>query len=509
MKITVPKTKAERDQLLRAAEALRSADGTFKDDEARQGFDARMEAIETFDRQPPVAQPAPVPPPSDADRIRAEERARITGITDAVRIAKLDASVAAEMIGRNLTLDQARAEIFAKLAEKDQADPQHTQLRMGEDAHDKWLRGATAWLLQRSGMASLVAKHDKTAAGDPGEFRGMTLLDLAKDVLHRAHVSVRGVDRMDIAGKAMALRSNVYQTTSDFAVLLESAMHKVLVAAYAIQPDTWSRFCGSATVTDFRTHNWYRTGALTVLDDLNEHGEFKNKTVPDGEKSTFSVGTKGNIIGITREVIVNDDLGFVMRLTAMLGRSGKLTIEKAVYALLTANSGLGPTQSDSQPLFHSNRANVGTAAAISMAALDADAATMAAQMDPNDQDYLDLTPSVLVVPRGLYGTAKAINDAQYDPDTTGKLQKPNIVKGLFADIVGTHRLTSTSTTRRYLFADPSIAPVFVVSFLEGNQEPKLESQDGWRYNGVEMKARLDVGVDVVDYRGAVTNAGTA
>ena len=41
----------------------------------------------------------------------------------------------------------------------------------------------------------------------------------------------------------------------------------------------------------------------------------------------------------------------------------------------------------------------------------------------------------------------------------------------------------------------------------GQQEPVLETQDGWRYNGVEMKARLDFGVDVVDYRGAVTNAG--
>jgi hypothetical protein len=112
---------------------------------------------------------------------------------------------------------------------------------------------------------------------------------------------------------------------------------------------------------------------------------------------------------------------------------------------------------------------------------------------------------VLLVPRGLQGTAISINQAEYDPDTTGKLQKPNIVKGLFSDIVGTGRLTGT---RRYLFADPSLYPVFMVSFLEGQREPVLETQDGWRTDGVEMKARLDFGVDVVDYRGAVTNAGT-
>jgi hypothetical protein len=139
-----------------------------------------------------------------------------------------------------------------------------------------------------------------------------------------------------------------------------------------------------------------------------------------------------------------------------------------------------------------------------MSALDADAAVMAVQTDVNGQDILDLRPSVLLVPRTLEGNAKAINGAEYDPDTTGKLQKPNIVKGLFNDVVGTGRL---SGTRRYLFADPSVAPVFVVSFLEGQQEPVIETQDGWRYNGVELKARLDVGVAAVDFRGAVTNAG--
>jgi hypothetical protein len=64
-----------------------------------------------------------------------------------------------------------------------------------------------------------------------------------------------------------------------------------------------------------------------------------------------------------------------------------------------------------------------------------------------------------------------------------------------------------SGTRRYLFADPSIAPVFEVAFLEGQTAPVLESRDGWRVDGTEMRVRLDYGVAAVDYRGAVTNAG--
>jgi hypothetical protein len=268
--------------------------------------------------------------------------------------------------------------------------------------------------------------------------------------------------------------------------------------------DTWSRVCGIGTVSDFRAHNWYRLGSLTEYDSLNEHGEFKNKAIPDGEKASYSATTKGNIIAITREVIVNDDMGAIVRLTEMLGRAGKLTIEKAFYSLLGQNSGLGPTQGDAQPLFHANRSNVSAGAALSVDAIDADRVVMASQRDPGSNEYLDLRPSVLLVPIGLGGRAREVNAQEYNDESNKQQRRPNVVRGLFSDVVDTPRL---SGTRRYLFADPATAPVFLVSFLDGQQEPVLETQDGWRYNGVEMKGRLDFGIDVVDYRGAITNAG--
>lgn len=447
----------------------------------------------------------------NAEQLRADavaqERARITDIQKAVRVAGLDAAVAEDLVGRGLTIDKARAAIFEKMGEREQKLPTQTRgaIEMGDDARDKFIRGAANWLLVRSGMAGIVAKHEGTTADkiQPGEFRGMSLLDLAREVLERSGISTRGLSRMDIASLAFS-RSGNYQTTSDFSTLLENALHKVLRAAYATQNDTWSRFCGVGSVTDFRSHNWYRLGALGSLDSLNEHGEFKNKSIPDAEKTTFAATTKGNIIAITREVVVNDDIGAVMRLTEMLGRAAKLTIEKAVYTQLTANAGLGPTQSDTNPLFHSGRANINTsAAAITVASIEADRAVMRSQMDPNSQEYLDLNPTVLLVPVGKRGDALTINEALFDP-ADSKFQKPNTVRGLFREVIDTPRI---SGTRRYLFADPTVAPVFLVSFLEGVQEPVLETQDGWRTSGVEMKARLDFGVDVVDYRGAVTNAG--
>jgi hypothetical protein len=111
---------------------------------------------------------------------------------------------------------------------------------------------------------------------------------------------------------------------------------------------------------------------------------------------------------------------------------------------------------------------------------------------------------VLLVPIGLGGTARSINQAEYDPDTANKLQKPNVVNGLYRDIVDTPRLTGT---RRYSFCDATEAPVLEVAFLDGRQEPYLEVQDGFDVDGARYKVRLDYGTAAVDYRGAVTNAG--
>lgn len=504
--------KNKREQLLREAEGLKGADGSFADDQVRSAFDAKMAEAEALVAQireaeaeeAAAAESAAVR--AAADAAVAAERTRSADIHALVRKHHLEQAFADEMVRSGIAIDAARGKVLEKLAERSNQHPTNSRIAIGEDARDKFIRGAGAWLLIRSGVADLVSKFEKqTAPLDPGEFRGMSLLDLARHTLECAGVNTRGMDRMTLAGTALSHRSS-YQTPSDFTTLLENTMHKVLRAAYGLTPDTWSRFCAVGTVSDFRTHNWYRTGALSELDSLNDAGEFKNKSIPDGEKATYSVTTKGNIIAISRQTIVNDDMGAVMQLTQRLGRAGKLTIEKMVYALLAQNSNLGPTYG-SAPLFDDTaHGNVSTGAALSAAAIDADRVKMALQKEPNSNEYIDLRPSILLVPVSLGGQARVINQSQYDPDTlANKSQmKPNIVAGLFSDIIDTPRL---SGTRRYLFADPSIAPVFMVSFLEGQQEPVLETQDGWRIDGVEMKARLDVGVDAVDYRGAVTNAG--
>lgn len=439
-----------------------------------------------------------------AAEILAADKARRADIRKQFEVAAKIAGANAESL-RTLQLQceddadctpQAAADRILAAMARDVQPVAAVHIETVEDETDKRRDSIVASLLVRAGVADQRTREAARAS----QHRGAKLLDLARASLDRAGVKYGHMDQMQIVAAAFT------QGTGDFPILLENAMHKALQSAYATAPDTWSRFCAVGSVSDFRAHNRYRVGSLGNLETVNELGEFRNKTIPDGEKGSITIGTRGNIINLSRQAIINDDLGSFIGLAAMLGRSGKRTVEAAVYSLLAENSGLGPTMGDGEPLFDAAHKNIGTGSVITMAGIDADRVLMASQTDVSGNDFLDLRPAVLVVPIGLGGTARSINQAEYDPDTANKLQKPNVVNGLFRDIVDTPRLTGT---RRYLFADPNEAPVIEVAFLDGQQEPFVEQQAGFTVDGTQYKVRLDFGVAAIDYRGAVTNAGAA
>ncbi len=453
-----------------------------------------------------------------AEEAIAVERERVGEIRRISKRSGLGDAWASNLIEAGTSVAEAQRLAFEHLAARDadEFNPEGgTSISAGDDEREKFIRGASAWLFERTGTRKLIegakAKHPelfKDVAFDPGEFRGYSPIELARLCVERGGVKTRGMDRMKMVGIAFTHRSTNYQTIGDFPNILENVLGKVLLGAYAMQENTWERFCGIDTVPDFRTSNRYRTGSLPSLDVIAEHGEYKSGTIPDAAKYAISVQRMGKMFALSQETIINDDMGALTQLATELGRSSMRSIENAVYALLALNSGLGPTQSDAQPFFHANRSNVNaTGSAISVAGLDADRVVMRAQKDPNGLDYIDMTPAVLLVPDALRGTALVLNDAQYDPDTANKLQRPNMVRGLFREIVGSPRLSAAST-RRYLFADPSQAPAIVVAFLEGyGRGPVIDSQNGWRVDGVEWKVSLYAKAQMGDAKAAVTNAG--
>lgn len=372
-----------------------------------------------------------------------------------------------------------------------------THVQTVADERDKRVAAAVQAIMARAGVYGGDRKRVVMDTGNP--FRGATLMEIARASLARAGIKTDGMDKRAIVAAAFTT------STSDFPVLLENAMHKTLQGAYAVAPDTWTRFCKIGEVSDFRAHNRYRVGSLSNLDAKNELGEFVNKTIPDGEKASITAGTKGNIINISREAIINDDLGAFVGLAAAFGRAAKRTVESDVYALFALNSGMGPTLEDGKALFHADHGNLQTTgAAPTMESIEAARVAMGLQLDVGGNDYLDIRPSVWVGPLSLGGKAREVNGAEYNDEATKNQRRPNVVRGLFRDIVDTPRLTGTGW---YMFADPNDAPVIEVAFLDGVQEPYLEMEQGFDVDGSRWKVRLDFATAGIDFRGAYFNDG--
>lgn len=372
---------------------------------------------------------------------------------------------------------------------------QYPRIYTVNDQTDKYRDAVCNALLARAGVA--LGKEGPVRVDGSNPYRGRKLMDVAEMCLQRAGVRTEGMGQLAKVAAAFT------QGGSDFPILLENVIHKTLLGAYALQADTWTAFCARGEVSDFRAHNRYRVGSLSNLDAKNELGEFKNKSIPDGEKASITAGTKGNTINVSRETIINDDLGSFTGLAANLGRAAKRTIEADVYTSLALNSGMGPALADGYSLFHANHGNVSTGAP-TVTSFEVGRVVMSEQKDVSANDFLGITPSVWLGPNGLVGAAKVVVNSTYDPDANNKLQRDNIVHNMVATIVGTPRLTGTPW---YFFADPQQAPVMEVAFLDGIDAPYIEVENGFTVDGVRMKVRLDYGIAGVDYRGGVRSTG--
>ena len=268
-------------------------------------------------------------------------------------------------------------------------------------------------------------------------------------------------------------------------------------------PITYDRFCKIGDVSDFRSWSRIVPGMIGNLDGVNEAGEYRDKVIPDGTKNSIQATRKGNIISITPEVLVNDDTGAITDMARGIGAAGPRTIERAVYALIEAN----PLLADGVALFdtatHANLASSGAAPTVAL--LDAARVAMAKQTAPGtDAEYLDIRPAVALVSTGLDGTMKVLVGAEYDPDTANKLQRPNIARGIVRDIVSSPRLSANPW---YLFADPMVAPVIEVVFLNGQREPRLVQEEAFRTGGLSWRVEMPFGVGAIDYRGVYKNGG--
>jgi hypothetical protein len=164
-----------------------------------------------------------------------------------------------------------------------------------------------------------------------------------------------------------------------------------------------------------------------------------------------------------------------------------------------------PLLKDGVALFDATRGNLdGTPSAPSILSVEAARVAMASQTDIGDNDFLDIVPSIFVGGMGTGSTAREVNAQEYNDETSKNQRKPNVVRGLFNDLIDTPRI---ATNIWYLFADPTVAPVIEVVFLDGQNEPIVALEEDFRTAGVNYRVELPFGVGAIGHEGAYQNPG--
>jgi ATP-dependent protease ClpP protease subunit len=393
------------------------------------------------------------------------------------------------------TAQAASTKLLAALAANatPTAGPTHNVL----DQRDKFIAGASNAILARIEPGK---GGEKLTQGN--EFAGMGLKALIRVALRNANVS--GAERLD--GSALASKFFASHTGSDFPYLLANTAAKLLRASYANAPTTWQLWAPTLSVSDFKQHSIVSLSAFSDLATKAEGAEYTQGTASE-YRETIQASTKGKYIGLTREMVINDDLGAFTRMASALGWAAANSVDKAVYTYVEANAAL----SDTGTLFnatavttaggHANQASAN--AAVTTAALAIGEAAMAAQKDPSKTTVLGLRPRYLVVPYGKKQFAWEVLNSQTDVAQSNP-QKRNYAASLGLELVAAPNLTNA--TAWYLFADKN-TPCIEVAFLDGNQTPYIEEDVVFMTDEMRMKVRLDFGVAATEWRTGFKNVG--
>jgi hypothetical protein len=431
-------------------------------------------------------------PTAEAIAARAQEfeRERVTTIFGLADRLGLERSFAEDLIARNVPLDEARRAILDKMAAA--ADSRrvfpHVSVPLGGRDERITRRDAVIdSLLHRYSPAEFPLTEPAR------EYRGMTLLELAREFLTSAGVNVRGMSRDEVATRAL-------HSTSDFPNVLAAVTNKTLRKAYDVYPRTFLPFCRQVLATDFKAMYRVQIGEAPQLLKVNESGEFKRGTIAESKES-YRIETYGRVVAITRQVLINDDLDAFTRIPAMYGTAIATLESDVVWSIVIDNAAMA----DGVALFHADHGNLaGSGSALGVTSVGEGRATMAKQTGLDKKTILNIRPAFLIVPSSLELAAEQLIAQNLVPAKTGDVV-PQSIRTLTP--IAEPRLDAASLTAWYLAANPAQIDTIEYAYLEGQEGAYIETRNGFDVDGVEIKCRLDFGAKAIDWRGLYKNAG--
>jgi len=279
--------------------------------------------------------------------------------------------------------------------------------------------------------------------------------------------------------------------THNIANVLAATYNKFLLNGFTAVEATWSAISAVRSVSDFKTVTGIRVNGGFEFEEVAGDGELKSADASD-ETRTIKAKTYGRISSLTRQDIINDDLGALSVLPTRLGRGAAIKLNKVFWTEFLLNNST-----------YYQAATPGAGNNLAIGSLEA-AYTAYGQLNDPDGNPLGVTPGLLLVPKGLAITARKLNASANMlvsslGSTSSKVLEPqeNVMRGLLDPVESSYLPTAATASQSnwWLVANPSDLPAMEVAFLNGVRVPTVEQAEAdFNVLGVQMRGYFDFGV---------------
>lgn len=291
--------------------------------------------------------------------------------------------------------------------------------------------------------------------------------------------------------------------------ILGNVANKEILAGYMEEDNSWTEVSVVKPVNNFHLVTSYRMLDNLEYEEIGPAGEIKHGTL-DQESYTRQAKTYAKMLGLTRQDIINDDLGAFDDIRTRLGRGAAKKFNNIFWAAFMDNA----------TFFTLARGNYIEGATTNLATngvglelgVTAFRKMKSPAADSAKRVGASMTrPSILLLPPEL----EFIGDRLYVSANlmTGEavtVTSSNIHVNKYRPVVQ-NRLSDTaftgnSTTAWYLFGN-ELKPM-VVSFLNGQRTPTVESSDAdFDQLGILFRGFHDWGADKSEYLSGIKSKG--
>jgi ATP-dependent protease ClpP protease subunit len=488
------------------AAATRPAPPADLKDKSPMNPDPTMAAI------PPAAPAIAEPPVATMEQVEA-----------IASRAKLGSDFVLAQLKAKATPDQARDAALDALAAKSPQLDGAGRIVMIRDERETKARLMANALEHRAVTEQGVPLKGVALDDGARQFRGMSLVELARECLADRGISTRGKTPMEVAEMALSGARFVMageHSTSDFPNILANTASKSLRAAYEEAPRTFVPWTQRNDLPDFKSFKPMVLNNAPNLLPIPENGAVEFGTIGEGAE-TWSLLRYGRALSIGFVAMVNDDMSAFTRLPAAFAQAAARLESDIVYQQLLANANL----SDGGALFnataittaggHSNLTSGGTSAltvdAAGIAAVGALEERIGRQVAPGTNSPMNLRGRFLLAPTALGTAARQLFGAGYVAATPGVVnpyatQYEVILEARLQLGVTVGGTTNAGSATAFFLVASGIDTVHW-GYLRGESGPTLQSTVDFDTDGMKLKVNHNFGAKAVEFRGMAKSAG--